>query len=90
MGITCRIRESHTDWYGLAKSHEDNDYDFALAAIDLSFFGRDPDTLINFMYGDNFITNNLDYWSQAPNTRFPELMGLLNEARKSETDSQYY
>ncbi len=61
-------------------------YDVLLTPGDPSCFGKDPDLLLTWWYGDNIWTNSRTFWASDP--KFAEMQSYLQEAREATGDAQ--
>ena len=63
-------------------------YDVLLTPGDPSCFGKDPDLLLTWWYGDNIWTRSRTFWAESDPAKFEEMQGYLQEARTSTGDTQ--
>ena len=86
--ITCTIAERAIRWNEFADTGRVLPYDVILASGDPSRFGRDPDLLLSWWYGDNVWTRGRSCWARDPRGSFDTLQGLLQAARAASGDER--
>ena len=67
---------------------ENPDYDILLTPGDPSCFGKDPDLLLTWWYGDNVWTQGRTYWKESDPAKFNEMQAALQEGREKTGDAQ--
>ena len=74
--------------WGTMAPGENPDYDILLTPGDPSCFGKDPDLLLTWWYGDNVWTQGRTYWKESDPAKFNEMQTALQEGREKTGDAQ--
>ena len=74
--------------WGTMAPGENPDYDILLTPGDPSCFGKDPDLLLTWWYGDNVWTQGRTYWKESDPAKFNEMQAALQEGREKTGDAQ--
>ena len=83
--VTLNVCE--VNWATMNNSDEAT-YDVLLTPGDPSCFGKDPDLLLTWWYGDNIWTRSRTFWAESDPAKFEEMQTYLQEARTSTGDTQ--
>ena len=83
--VTLNVCE--VQWATMNNSSEAT-YDVLLTPGDPSCFGKDPDLLLTWWYGDNIWTRSRTFWAESDPTKFEEMQGYLQTAREATGNAQ--
>ena len=83
--VTLNVCE--VNWATMNNSDEAT-YDVLLTPGDPFCFGKDPDLLLTWWYGDNIWTRSRTFWAESDPAKFEEMQTYLQEARTSTGDTQ--
>lgn len=82
IGLECTLNVTTIDWAALAPNDKDEvlPYDVMLTPGDPTCFGKDPDMLFKWWYGDNAWTQGRSCWAKADKKTWKSVQTSLQEA----------